>query len=269
MLASVIPATAASDRPLRVISLAPHLTELMFSIGAGSSLVAVSEHSDFPEQARELPRVGNATAVDLEKLVSLKPDLVLVWGSGTPRSYQQRLRDLGFHVEVFEFRKTGDIATGIGRLGQLTGHGEIAARVQQDFLARLEKLESRYASRKPVRVLFQLWRQPLMTVNRQHMLSDLIRICGGSNVFADLDQMVSVIDIESVIQRKPEAIIVSPGTHAGDDWKPFWARWRLVPAVAKNHVYAIDSDLLVRQGVRVLLGAEQLCQRLDQVRKTN
>lgn len=251
----------------RVISLAPNLTELMYAIGAGDHLVAVSAYSDYPPAARKLPRVGNANAIDIERIVSLKPDLVLAWKNGTPRPLQQRLRELGMPVFTLGFRKLGDIGEGIDALGRLTGRKAQAARTGKDFRHRLEALRQRYADREPVRVFFQIWDQPLMTVNRQHLLTDMIRSCGGRNVFADLGPLTSAVGTESIIGRSPEAIVASTAREHRQHWLQQWRRWDTIPAVHNNDIFFIEPDLVARPGPRVLQGAEKLCRHLETVRR--
>lgn len=249
----------------RVVSLAPHLTELMYSIDAGDRLVAVSEFSDFPAAAKKLPRIGNAGAIDLETIIALKPDLVLAWKSGTPASHLERIRKLGIPVAIFEFHRVEQIADGITRLGQLTGNTAKAAKVRQDFLKQLHVLEKTYSNRKRVSVFYQLWAQPIMTINGDHVLSDMISICGGKNIFSDLASLVPVVEPESVIRRAPQVIV---GAHkdAQLTWLDQWRRWPSIPAVRNNHLYVIQSDSLVRQSTRVLTGLEKLCRDIDRAR---
>jgi len=249
----------------RVISLAPHLTELMYAIDAGDRLVAVSEYSDFPAAANKLPRIGNAGAIDLERIIALKPDLVLAWKSGTPASHLERIRKLGIPVALFDFHRVEQIADGIARLGQLTGKTAKAAAVREDFLKQLHALEKIYANRTRVSVFYQLWAQPIMTINGDHMISDMISICGGKNIFSDLASLVPVVEPESVIQRAPQ-VIVGANKDAQPAWLDQWRRWPSIPAVQGNHLYVIESDLLVRQSTRVLGGLEKLCRDIDRAR---
>lgn len=263
----VEPTSPPPQTATRVISLAPHLTELMYSIDAGDLLVAVSEFSDFPAAAKKLPHIGNAGAIDLEKIVTLKPDLILAWKSGTAASHIERLHKLGIPVAVFDFRRVEQIADGITRLGKLTGKPAKAVTVRQDFLKRLHALEKIYSNRKRVSVFYQLWSQPIMTINGDHMLSDMISICGGTNIFSNLGSLVPVVEPESVIQRAPQVIVGSASVDTRPSWIDHWRRWPSIPAVRNNQLYVIERDTLVRQSTRVLTGLEQLCRDIDRARQ--
>lgn len=250
----------------RIISLAPHLTELVYSIGAGDKLVGVTEYSDFPEQAKHIPRVGSASAIDLEKIISLEPDLVLIWKSGTPVAHQERLARLGIPLVVFGFGRLDDVARGIVQLGELTGQSRRSREVQQSYRHRLQQISKTYGDRKPVRVFYQLWAQPTMTVNRRHILSHMIRVCGGKNIFADLESLTPSVDIESVLRGAPEIIIDTSIDGVESAKLGWWRKWPSIPAVRHKHLYTIQSDLLVRQSTRLLTGLEQMCRLIDRAR---
>jgi iron complex transport system substrate-binding protein len=251
----------------RIVSLAPHVTELLFAAGAGNAVVGVSEHSDYPAAARTLPRVGGGSGVDLEAVLALRPELVVAWGSGSPPGLLQRLRLLGISVFVSEPRVMDDIAASLERLGRLTGHETVAMHAVQRFEDRLQKLRERYAGRPPVRVFYQVWQQPLLTINGDHLVSDVIRLCGGVNVFGDLPELAPQVSVESVLQRDPQVIIAggdAPDTRSLSDW---WRRWRGISAVQGGHLYTIPEELLERHTPRILDGAGLLCERLESVRQ--
>ena len=253
----------------RVISLAPNLTELMYAIDAGDRLVAVSDYSDYPQAAKELPRIGNAISTDIERILALKPDLILTWKTGTPTTTQEYLRRLKLPVFELEFRKLDEIPEGMKILGELTGKTARANSVARDFRSKLNGLRKKYAGRESVSVFYQVWDQPLMTVNADHYISDLIQLCGGRNVFADLHSLVSAVDIESVIGRSPEAIVSAINDNRSHQWQEQWSRWKIIPAVKNNRIFSIPPDLLSRPGPRVLQGAEILCRDLQEVRTSN
>jgi len=253
----------------RVISLAPNLTELMYAIGAGDRLVAVSDYSDFPPAAKKLPRIGNAVSMDIERIVALKPDLVLTWKTGTPNATQEYLRQLKLPVFELEFQRIGEIANGAEILGQLTGLGTRAKTVSTRFRHQLAELKATFKNRAPVTVFYQMWNQPLMTANGDHFISDLIRLCGGRNVFGDLRSLVSAIDIETVIARSPEAIVAASGRKQRQRWLEQWSNWKTIPAVKNNKIFFISPDLLSRPSTRILQGAEILCRDLQSVRQTH
>jgi iron complex transport system substrate-binding protein len=251
----------------RIVSLAPHITELLFAAGAGNAVIGVSEHSDYPAAARTLPRVGGGSGVDLEAVLSLRPELVVAWGSGSPPALLQRLQQLGVPVFVSEPRVMKDIAASLERLGRLSGHEAAASRAVQSFEHRLQKLRERYAGRPPVRVFYQVWQQPLLTINGDHLVSDVIRLCGGVNVFGDLPELAPQVSVESVLQRDPQVIIAggdAPDARSLRDW---WRRWNGISAVQGGHLYTIPEELLERHTLRILDGAGLLCDRLESVRQ--
>lgn len=253
----------------RVISLAPNLTELMYAIDAGDRLVAVSDYSDYPQVAKKLPRIGNAISTDIERILTLKPDLVLTWKTGTPVTTQEYLRRLKLPVFELEFRKIDEIPGGMEILGKLTGQGARANSVARDFRRQVETLREKYGKRESVSVFYQVWDRPLMTVNSEHYISDLIQLCGGRNVFADLHSLVSAVETESVIGRSPEAIISASSDNRRQSWREQWSKWKIIPAVKNNNIFFIAPDLLSRPGPRVLQGAEILCRDLQSVRSGN
>lgn len=261
--------TLVLKRPAkRVITLAPNLTELMFAIGAGGRLIAVSDYSDYPPAAGKLPRIGGAASIDVERIVALKPDLVLAWKTGTPQATQDYLRQLKLPVFELEFNKIEEIAGGMEILGKLTGRDSRAQAASRGFTRQLEALRQRYEKRAPVSVFYQVWDRPLMTLNGEHYVSNLIRLCGGRNVFAGLSSLVSTVDVESVIGRAPEAIVAAVGSKRSRQWQDQWSRWKTIPAVNNRKIFFIEPDLLSRPGSRVLQGAKILCRDLQSVRQS-
>jgi iron complex transport system substrate-binding protein len=250
----------------RIVSLAPYLTELLFAAGAGAAVVGVSEYSDYPEAARGIPRIGGGGGLDLERIVAARPDLVVAWQSGNPAYQVQRLRELGLTLFVSEPRRLDAIPLTIGRLATLAGTGSAARPVIDAFKRRLAVLRETFPGRAPVRVYYQIWDRPLMTVNGAHLIDDVIRLCGGRNVFADLPDLAPQVGIEAVLRRNPQVIIVAAGRDEAGAQLASWRRWRRLAAVGNGQLYAIDRDLLVRHTPRILDGAEQLCRILDQAR---
>jgi len=250
----------------RIVSLAPHITELLFAAGAGDAVVGVTEFSDYPEAARALPRVGGGTGLDLEAILALQPDLVVAWQSGNPAGQVQRLQSLGLTVFMSEPRQLMDVPDTLLRLGRLAGTEAVAQVNADSFIRRYDQLQQRYAQRPVVSVFYQIWEQPLMTLNGEHLFSDVVRLCGGRNVFSDLPALAPQVDIEAVLAVDPEVIVV-----AADDNDSLllaaWERWPSLSAVAHGHVYAVTRERLVRHSPRILEGAEELCVILDGVRE--
>ncbi len=248
----------------RIISLAPYLTELLFAAGAGSRIVGTSAHSDFPPAAREIPRVGDASGFSIERLLYLAPDLVVAWRSGNPAGLVNRISDLGVPVFISEPRRIPDIADTIERLGVLAGTAQSARAASAVFRRRLRDLRARYAERRAVSVYYQVWDSPLMTINGSHLISDLIRLCGGVNAFSHLPNLTGVVDREAVFAADPQ-VIVAPDAEALARWR----RWPQLRAVREDRLFFIPGELLARHSPRVLDGAERLCAVLEVARNTD
>ncbi len=250
----------------RIISLAPHLTELLFAAGAGGRVVGTVEYSDYPLAAQSIARVGDSAQLDLERIVALKPDLLLVWQDGNAQRQLETLLQLGIPVFYNEPRRLPDIARAIEQIGLLAGTEAVALPAARAFAARVAELRRRYAGRAPMSVFYQIWDQPLMTVNGEHLISDVIRLCGGQNVFAGLKPLTPEISTEAVLAADPEAIagMSAEAGQAGnlDQWK----RWPRLQAVARGNLFVIDSDIISRNTPRILEGAEQLCKHLAAAR---
>jgi iron complex transport system substrate-binding protein len=255
------------DQPARrIVSLAPHITELLFAAGAGASIVGVSGFSDYPPAARLIQRTGSGANLDLEKIVALRPDLVIAWQSGNPAGQVKQLRDLGLTVFVSEPRTLGDIEKTLARLGELAATQPQAQATIDSFNRRLLVLRQHNAGKEPVTVFYQVWDRPLMTVNDAHIISDVIRLCGGVNVFAGLNTLAPQVGIESVLQRDPQVIIAAAGDAGDVDVPGDWQRWSFLSAVRNGHLYTIPGDVLVRHTPRILDGAELMCRILNRVR---
>jgi iron complex transport system substrate-binding protein len=252
----------------RIISLAPHVTELLFAAGAGEYVVGVSAYSDYPPAARAIPRVGGGGGLDLEAVVSLRPDLVVAWQSGNPRGQIGRLRELGLTGFVSEPRELDDVADNLERLGELAGTRAQAGEAAARYRRRLAQLRASYSGRSVVRVFYEVWNRPLMTINGSHLISNVIRLCGGRNIFADLPVLAPQVDPEAVLSADPDAILTGGMAGAQPEWLDAWRRWPRLHAVRNGHLHAIPGDLLVRHTPRILDGAELLCRYLDRVRLT-
>jgi iron complex transport system substrate-binding protein len=255
----------------RIVALAPHAVELAYAAGGGAKLVGAVSYSDYPSAAKALPRVGSNTSLDLERIVALKPDLVLVWRHGNGMRQLDRLRALGIPLYFSEPRKLDDVATDLVALGTLMGTQATAQAAAADFRAKIAALRARYASRSPVSVFYEVWSDPLMTLNGTHIISDVIALCGGRNVFANLAPLVPTISTEAVVAADPEAIVTtSSGATQADAPLPSLAAWHAWPrmtAVARGNLFAIDGDLLTRPAPRLTQGAELLCRDLQLARE--
>jgi iron complex transport system substrate-binding protein len=254
----------------RVVSLAPHVTELIYAAGGGARLVGAVSYSDYPSEAKRVPRVGDNRELDLERIAALKPDLIVIWRHGNAEQQIDRLRDL--HIPLFfsEPRRLDDIATSLTRLGVLFDTSSTAQAAADTFRRDIAQLRARYADRPPVSVFYEVWDRPLMTLNGDHMISDVIRLCGGRNVFAALKPLVPTVSTEAVLAANPDVIVTaSQGATASDRPLPAlesWRAWPTLSAVAHGNLFAIDGDLISRPAPRIAQGAAQLCEDLDQAR---
>jgi iron complex transport system substrate-binding protein len=251
----------------RIISLAPHATELLFDVGAGGRVVGVSQGSDYPPAATRIPRVGGASGLDIERIVQLRPDLVVAWASGNSRLAVERLIDMGIPVYFSEPRRLEDVATSLERLGRLAGTESVAYAAAHAFNSRLQQLRAQYAHRATVTVFYEIWNSPLLTVNGEHMISHVIELCGGRNVFADVPVLTPQVGVEAVLARDPQAIVASAIGGRRPPWLDDWRRWPWLAAVRSGNLYFIDSDLMNRQTPRILDGAERLCGQLEAARR--
>ena len=257
---------ALSHPARRIVALAPHLTELVYAAGAGDQLVAVGKFSDFPPEAKAKPVISDAFAVNYEALTQLKPDLVLVWGSGTADRTKAKLRSLGVPVYEIEIRSVAGLADTLRGIGRLAGTEGVAQARAQAISNDRAALRSAYAGRKPVRVFYELWDAPLMTLSNQHLISSAISACGGSNVFGELSTLTATVSWEVAVQRDPE-LVVTAGA-AGEPARPGrWAEFPQVSATRHGEFANIDGDLISRSGPRFVDGARELCVAIDRARQ--
>jgi iron complex transport system substrate-binding protein len=249
----------------RIIALAPSLAELAFAAGAGGQLVGVARHSDYPAAARRIPHVGDAARVDFERIAALRPDLVLAWKSGNSTADVARLEGLGYPAFVSEPARLSDIPRVLLAIGALAGTLPAAGKAAAEFEREIQALRGRYLKARTVRVFYQIWHRPLLTVNGAHLISDVIALCGGENVFADVTQLTPSVTLEAVIAARPEAIL--GGGSAGGE-KEFVAQWRasIVPPLRELPARYIDPDHIQRQSPRIVEGARAVCSALEQVR---
>jgi iron complex transport system substrate-binding protein len=244
------------------------LTELVFTAGAGNFLVGAVEFSDFPAPARELLRVGDAFRVDYEVISSLAPDLILVWPSGTSPEAVVHLRELGFEVLALEPLRLEDIADHLETIGQLAGTGQTASITAAKFRADIAALRQRYRNSLPLRVFYQVSSRPYFTVSGSHVIDEIIDLCGGRNVFADLDGLAPAVTLESILAADPEVIIGSTMAKGQlgaqhDAWQIPWLRWQRLTAVRNNNLFSVSADLINRSSTRIIDGARQICADLE------
>ena len=251
----------------RIIALAPHVTELLFAAGGGERIVGVVSYSDFPEQAKRIANIGDNRQIDLERVLALKPDLLVVWRHGSSERQLAQLRALGIPMFHSEPHKLDDIADSLLRLGQLMGTESVAQPAAAALRGQLAALAAQYAGRPPVRLFYQVWDKPLYTLNGGHIVSDAIRLCGGVNIFAAMKITAPVVGIEAVLQEDPEAIFGSSEQNEPARGINLWKAFPNVTAVRHANLFRLDGNLLNRAGPRMIAGATVLCEQLDIARQ--
>jgi iron complex transport system substrate-binding protein len=251
----------------RIATLSPGATELMWAAGGGSRVVAVVAYSDYPPEATKVASVGNHTRMDLEKLISLKPDLVVGWQSGNPTAQMDMLRQLGFPVFMIEPRTFEQVSTTIERLSVLAGTESVGYPVAQKFRDGIHKLAETYKDAEPVRVFYQVWKDPLITLNDKHLIGRAITLCGGVNVFGELERLAPRVNLEAVLTKDPEAIMVGGLGEENRDWVDDWKSYPEMTAVREHHLFFIPPSLFQRPTPRMLDGTRMACEKLEQVRK--
>lgn len=249
----------------RVVTLAPNLTELVYAAGASSTLVGVSAYSNYPPAARELPIVGDAFMVDQEQLSVLQPDLLLVWESGTPAHVVEELRRIGYNVEAIRTRGLEDVANALRRIGELTGNTKTAQQVATAYTQDLRSLQEQHAAAENLRVFYQVSRRPLFTVNGEHYVSELLGLCGGENIFADLNDLAPTIDVEAVVERDPEVMLAS--SDDGEGAFEEWERWPHVAANRYQNHFVMPADAIGRATPRLVVAAQAVCAALQEARE--
>ncbi|HET8610225.1 MAG TPA: cobalamin-binding protein [Burkholderiales bacterium] len=252
----------------RIVALSPGIAELVFAAGAGDKLVGTTRFSDYPPAARRIPRIGDASRIDAERVLALDPDLVIAWKTGNQTGDIARLRRLGLHVFVTEAARLSDIPRLLRAIGLLAGTGAAAEHAAREFEAEIGALRRRYSGKPPVTVFYEIWRRPLITVSNRQIIGNVIRLCGGVNVFGALPVLAPSVSIESVLAKAPDAIIDVSSPDPGEAVAE-WRRYPDIPAVRAGHVFTVNPDLVQRATPRLAEGARIICKDLDRVRSGN
>jgi iron complex transport system substrate-binding protein len=248
--------------PTRIVSLAPGATEMLFAAGAGKQLIATVEYSDEPPAARRVPRIGDVVAIDMERLLALRPDLAVVWpGGGNPAQIEEigRLKVPVYRQQV---NTLADLPGSVRRLGSLAGTSAVAEEAARNIEARLAKLSRTYGNGRHPTVMLEAWNHPLYTVGGTHLMSSALQLCGARNVFGDLRELGPVVDVEAVVARNPDIIVAAAPPGTGDDWLADWKRFGTLNAVRKGNLIKFEDQRLTRLGPSVVDATEALCRVL-------
>ena len=248
----------------RIISLAPHATELLFAAGAGKSVIAVTAWSDYPAQVKNIPSVGSATELDVERIIKLHHDLVVAWKNGNKPRQIAYLRKFGIHVFESEPKTLDDIANSINKLATLAGTEKIGQQQALSFQQKIFTLKNKYQHASEVKYFYQIWQNPLMTLNGDHLISQALKICGGKNIFSELIPTAPTVNSENVIQRNPEVIFMSSEEK---NTASLWQRFPNMTAVSRNNLFTFNGSIMNRAGPRMAEATEQLCEKLELARQ--
>jgi iron complex transport system substrate-binding protein len=249
----------------RVIAMAPHVTELLFAAGGGDKIVGAVNYSDYPEEAKQIPRVGDNRQVDMERVLAMKPDLIVVWMHGSSERQIDQLRKLGIPLFHSEPKKLDNIADNLEAMGRLLGTEAVAGAAAKELRTKLAALRAQYASRPPVKVFYQVWDKPLYTLNGEHIVSDSLKVCGGVNIFADQKVTAPVVSVEAVLQADPEAVFATAEKDYGgvNLWRPYG----MLKATKNGNLFTVNGNLLNRAGPRMIAGTAVLCEKLEEARQ--
>ncbi len=256
---------ALPDRPARIVALAPSVTELLFAAGAGEKIVGVARYSDFPAAAARIAQVGDASRIDLERVLSLRPDLVVAWKSGNHAADIESLERLGITVFVAEPETLAAISRLVRTFGMLAGT-DAAKTAAAQFESGIAALGVRYKKRPAVRVFYEIWHEPLITVNGRHVISDVISLCGGSNIFSAVPVLTPIVSLESVMAAGPDVVLGGSSAMTPGDFSSHWRDYAKYAALRDVQARFVAPDTIQRQSLRLVEGAAAVCAHLDEIR---
>ena len=249
----------------RIISLSPAATELIYAAGLGDKLIAVSEYSDYPPEAKQLERVSSYNSVNIERIIALQPDLIVVWKSGGQGKALKKLEELGFALHDADAETLDQIATRIGELSTYADEPAIGRQNAQAFRQRLARLKAKYKSSQPTPYFYQVGSNPIYTVTEGHWPSEVFTICGGKNIFPNSPVAYPQVSTEQILVRQPEIIFTS--SHAAADSET-WQKWKsMLPAVQKGQIWSLNPDWINRSTPRSLKAVEEVCGYFERVRR--
>lgn len=260
------PTWAEEEKASRIIALAPHVVESLYDIGAGDKIIATLEHADYPEAAKAIPRVGNYARLQLERIVQLKPDVIIAWKTGNPQEDLARLKKYGFKVIYSHPTTMESVADELLMLGELTGNTDQAKKAADEYTSRLNALKAKYADAEPVTGFYELWARPLRTVANKAWLQQQLELCGVDNLFADLNEDYPLIGLEKVLASNPQVVIQPSPPSATNSDALDWSQWPHIPASKNGFIFHPDADKTHRMTIRMLSEVEQLCEQVENAR---
>lgn len=250
-----------------IVALAPHIVEMLFDIGAGDQIIGTTDFSNYPEQAKKIPRIGNYLRIQIERIIELQPDLIIAWQSGSPSDDLARLKQLGFNIVYSQPNTFSDIAKEIKYFSTLTGHEATGKRIADQFMTKLNHIKSTYSNEPPVNVFYELWSQPLTTIAQGSWPQQFLDICKANNPFKTVDMPYPQVNIEQVLQS-PIDLIIQPISANQPDKKGFdWQKWPTINAVKNNQIIRPDADAMHRMTLRSVEALQNLCIAIHHSRK--
>lgn len=256
------------DNYYRIISLAPHITEMLYSAGAGDKLVGVVQYSDYPTEALSLPIIGSYNGINLEAIIALKPDLIVGWKEGNQQKDLKRLQSFGIPVWATEVRSLKDIPKQIQHFGEQVGKPDQAIKIANRLENELNRIQKNYRNRPKIRTFYQIWNNPFITINDKQFIGQAIQLCGGQNIFHDLPLLSAEVSLESVISNNPQVILLGGRKSMQAVWKEDWQKWPSISAVKNNQVHRLNADLFQRPTARMIMALEDLCLTIDHARES-
>nr|WP_247666732.1 vitamin B12 ABC transporter substrate-binding protein BtuF [Pectobacterium versatile] len=263
-LTGLLLCTAAYAIPQRVISLAPHATEMAYAAGMGEQLIAVSAWSDYPPEAKKLEQVASWQGINLERILALKPDLILAWREGNSQRPLEQLANFSIPIVYLDAKTVDDIPASLRQLATYSRHPEQAEQAATNFQQEIGKLQhaGERHNATPLRVFIQFGTQPLFTSSKATLQSQIVSLCGAENIFSDSPVPWPQVSREQVLRRQPQAIIVGGAPERISSVQAFWQPQLAVPVITVN------EDWFSRSGPRLLLAAQQICSQLAELRPT-
>lgn len=250
-----------------VVALSPHSVEMLFSIGAGKQIIGTVQFADYPAQALKIPRIGSFSGIQIERVATLQPDLILAWKGGNPANDLKKLESLGFNILYSHPKNMQEVGDDLLTIGRALGLSKNAELVKNSLMNAYQDIKNKYANKPKVSVFYQLWHDPLRTIGQQGWIASLIKDCGGENIFGHAQGAAApIISLESVLVKNPQVIIVPTHSGSQNNQTKYWGKWLNLKAVQQNHVYRVDGDLLHRFSPRAVKGLASLCEYIDRAR---
>ncbi|MGX5174795.1 cobalamin-binding protein [Aliikangiella sp. IMCC44653] len=251
----------------KIVALSPSSVEMLFYIGLGDSIVATVEHADFPAAAKKIPRIGNYTGIQIERVVALQPDLIIAWKGGNKASDLKKLESLGFKMFYTNPTSINQVVVEMQRLAKTLGTATYSSKMIETFSKKYQTVVKQYATKKTVRTFYQLWHEPLRTVGADSWVESLIKDCNGENVFSDSEVSYPLVSMESVLHKNPQVVIIP--NHSGSDQSnlAIWNQWKAIEAVKESRIFELDGAKILRAGPRAIDGLVELCETIDSARR--